>query len=213
MPDSPAALAKGLTVFVLFCFLTAVPVLAGDEWKPIDPAILAMKAAVVEKDADAEALFWEVRLLDEVEGGTPRTVLKHYVRLKVFTERGREAQSKIDIPYLGNWRIQDIAARTVKPDGTIIELRKEDVLERTIEKANGVKLKAKSFAMPGVEPGAVIEYRWREVRNDRLANYIRLYFQREVPVHLVKYYLKPLSIPAFPMACARRHSMARLRRS
>jgi len=198
MPDSPAALAKGLTVFVLFCFLTAVPVLAGDDWKPIDPAILAMKAAVVEKDADAEAIFWEVRLLDEVEGGTPRTVLKHYVRLKVFTERGREAQSKIDIPYLGNWRIQDIAARTVKPDGTIIELRKEDVLERTIEKANGVKLKAKSFAMPGVEPGAIIEYRWREVRNDRLANYIRLYFQREVPVHLVKYYLKPLSIPGFP---------------
>ena len=171
---------------------------AGDDWKPLDPAALALKAPVVEKDADAEALFWEVRLLDEVEGSTPRTVIKHYVRIKVFTERGRESQSKIDIPYLSNWRVQDIAARTIKPDGTILEIKKADVLERTIQKANGVKLKARSFAMPGVEAGAVIEYRWKEVRNDRLANYVRLYFQRDVPVHLVKYYLKPLSFPGWP---------------
>ena len=60
--------------------------------------------------------------------------------------------------------------------------------------------KAKSFAMPGVEPGSIIEYRWREVRNDRLANYIRLQFQRDVPVQSVKYYIKPLSIPGFPFA-------------
>jgi hypothetical protein len=51
--------------------------------------------------------------------------------------------------------------------------------------------------MPGVEPGAIIEYRWKEMRNDRLANYIRLYFQREVPVQLVKYYIKPLSLSGF----------------
>ena len=46
----------------------------------------------------------------KVEGDTPRTVLRHYVRIKVFTERGRESQSKIDIPFLSNWKIQDIAA-------------------------------------------------------------------------------------------------------
>ena len=197
MKKSPVTLALSLAVF---CLLAAAPPksIAGEDWKPIDPAQLALKAAMVEKDADAEALFWEVKLLDELEGATPRTVLKHYVRIKVFTERGRETQSKIDIPYLSNWRVQDIAARTIKPDGTIVELKKSDVLERTIEKANGVKVKAKSFAMPGVEPGAVIEYRWKEVRNDRLANYVRLYFQREVPVHLVKYYLKPLSFPGWP---------------
>jgi hypothetical protein len=52
--------------------------------------------------------------------------------------------------------------------------------------------------MPGVEPGSIIEYRWREVRNDRLANYIRLQFQRDVPVQFVKYYIKPLSLPGMP---------------
>lgn len=188
---------SSLIVSALCLILLPVAVFAGDDWRAIDPADLALKAPVVEKGADAEAIFWEVRLFDEFEAGTPRTVLQHYVRIKVFSERGRESQSKIDIPFLSNWKIQDIAARTIKADGSIVELKKEDVLERTLEKINGVKIKAKSFAMPGVETGALIEYRWKEVRNDQLANYIRLYFQRDVPVQQVKYYIKPLSLPNF----------------
>jgi hypothetical protein len=174
-------------------------VIFADDWRPVDPGDLALKAPVVEKDADAEAIFWEVRLSDELDGGTPRTVLRHYVRIKIFSERGRESQSKIDIPFLSNWKIEDIAARTVKPDGSIVALKKEDVLERTIEKLSGVKIKAKSFAMPGVEPGAIIEYRWKEIRNDQLSFYIRLYFQRDVPVQLVRYYIKPLDVPGYSM--------------
>ena len=60
-----------------------------EEWKPVDPAQLMMKSPVVEKDADAEALFWEIKVEDEVEGSTPRTVLSNYIRIKIFTERGR----------------------------------------------------------------------------------------------------------------------------
>lgn len=170
----------------------------GDGWRPIDPADQALKAPLVEKDADAEAILWEVKVSDEVEGGTTRTVLSHYVKIKIFTERGRESQSKIDIPFLNNWSIKDIAARTIKPDGTIIEVKKEDILERLIVKEGRRRLKAKSFAMPGVEPGSIIEYRWNEVRNDSLAFYLRLYFQRDVPVQTVRYYLKPLTLPGFP---------------
>jgi hypothetical protein len=194
---SPYFLAL-LLAFV--CLLGVTPALgvAGDEWRPVDPADLSLKASTVEKDSDAEALFWEVKLLDEVEGDTPRTVLKHYVRIKIFTERGREAQSKIDIPFFNNWKINDIAARTITPDNRIIELKKEDIFERSIVRSSGLKVKAKSFAMPGVVAGSIIEYRWREVRNDQLATYIRLQFQREVPVRLVKYYIKPLSLPGFP---------------
>ncbi|HEV7397464.1 MAG TPA: DUF3857 domain-containing protein [Pyrinomonadaceae bacterium] len=169
-----------------------------DDWRPVDPSDLALKVPVVEKDADAEAIFWEVRVADEVEGNTPRTVLNHYLRIKIFTDRGRESESRIDIPYLNNWSIKDISARTIKADGSIVELKKEDVFDRTIVKSSGLKLKAKSFAMPGIEPGAIIEYRWREVRNDRLANYIRLQFQRDIPVQTVKYYIKPLQDPDFP---------------
>ncbi|HEX8493825.1 MAG TPA: DUF3857 and transglutaminase domain-containing protein [Pyrinomonadaceae bacterium] len=182
-------------ILVLLVF-TATTALAGDNvWKPIDPAELALKAPVVEKDADAEALFWEVRLedKDEYQGDL---VFQHYIRIKVFTERGRESQSKIDIPfgkfYGSNIKIKDIAGRTVKADGTIVELKKEDIFERTVARASGVKAQAKSFAMPSVEPGAIIEYRWREVRSNQSANYVRLQFQRDIPAQNITYYIKPL---------------------
>lgn len=176
---------------------------AGDnDWLPVDPAYLTMKTPVVEADADAEALFWEVRVADEVEGGTPRTVLRHYVRIKIFTERGRESQSRVDIlaPKVQGreTKIKDIAGRTIKPDGTIVELKKDDIFERTIVKASGFKVKAKSFVMPSVEPGAIIEYRWREIRGDTISFYDRLELARDIPVQLVKYYIKPLSLPDFP---------------
>ncbi len=173
-----------------FCLIAsaALPALAGENWKPVDPADLALKAPTVEKEADAEAIFWEVR----VDDSQPYELsLKNYIRIKVFNERGRESQSKVDLPYLGYNQIKDIAARVIKPDGTIIELKKEDVFERTIVKLSGLKLKAKSFALPGVEPGAIIEYRWREVQPNGSANRLRLQFQREIPVQTVNYYLKP----------------------
>lgn len=197
LPRLLVPLCSANLCLLVFVFLASSAPTRADDWKPVDPAELALKTPVVEKDADAEAILWEVRLEDEVESGTPRTVLKHYLRIKIFTDRGRESQSKIDIPYLNNWSIKDIAARTIKPNGNIVELKKEDVFERTIVKSSGLKIKAKSFAMPGIEPGSIIEYRWKEVRNDRLANYIRLQFQREIPVQTVKYYVKPLSLPGF----------------
>ncbi len=184
------------------------------DWRPIDPAQLALKEPVVEKDADAEVLFWEVRVATEIEGAarsayydagigrSPRTVLNHYVRIKVFTERGRESQSKVDIlaPKFGGREIKitDVVGRTIKPDGSIVELKKEDVFERTIVRASGLKVNAKSFAMPGVEPGSIIEYRWREIRGNEISDYDRLELSRDIPVQSVKYYVKPFSDPRFP---------------
>src|SRR5436309_1652508 len=45
------------------------------DWKPIDPADLAQTAPKVEKDADAEAIFWEVWVSDGIRGDLPNTVL------------------------------------------------------------------------------------------------------------------------------------------
>jgi hypothetical protein len=76
-------------ICLLLCIFAAFPTplrAAGDDWKPIDPAHLALKNATVEKDADAEALFWEVRIDDSPDGDL---IFNHYIRVKVFTERGR----------------------------------------------------------------------------------------------------------------------------
>ena len=83
---------------------------AGEEWRPIAPADLALKAPVVEPNADAEAIFWDVRVDD---GGADDLVLQHYVRIKIFNERGRDNHSKMDIPYINGVKIKDVAARTI----------------------------------------------------------------------------------------------------
>jgi hypothetical protein len=163
--------------------------LAGNDWKPIEPAELALKAGIVDKDADAEALFWEVKVDD---GDPGELVFSHYLRIKIFNERGKDGQSKVDIPFFNGTRIRDLAARTVKADGTVIELKKDDIFERTIVKVSGTKYKAKSFAVPGIEPGVILEYKWKEVRENS-ANYVRLQFQREIPVEKVTYLVKPYS--------------------
>lgn len=41
---------------------------APSDWKPVDPADLALATPRVEKDADAEAIFWEVSITDEFSG-------------------------------------------------------------------------------------------------------------------------------------------------
>jgi hypothetical protein len=193
-----SVLVSLLPALLVIAFIT-VPAKAGDDWKPIDPAHLAMKAPMVEKDADVEALFWEVYVEDDNSSGDPRTVLRHYIRLKIFTERGKESHSKIDIEYDNDTKITDIAGRTIKPDGSIIELKRDAIFDRTLAQASSRKLKAKSFAMPGVEPGVILEYRWKEMRGERFRYYMSFILQRDFPIQMVKYYLKPLAFTSLTM--------------
>ncbi|MFN0086420.1 MAG: DUF3857 domain-containing transglutaminase family protein [Blastocatellia bacterium] len=157
---------------------------ANEGWKPVDPAQLALKAPVVEKDADAEALFWEVA----VEKGDQKADLRHYLRIKIFTDRGRERHGKVTIVYSNGTSISEIAGRTIKPDGTIVPLNPGDIFENNILTIGKRKAQAKTFAMPAVEAGAIIEYRWRETQKDAL--FVRLEFQLEMPVHSLVYTIK-----------------------
>ena len=176
----PAAL---VALFLLF----VTTVMAGD-WKPISPEELALKEPKVEKDADAEILFWEVKIDDSEYG---ELSFNNYIRVKVFNERGKDSLSKVDIRYRNDTDVKDIAARVIKPDGTFVEIKKDDIFERVIAKRGKAKIKAKSFALPGVEPGAIIEYRWREVNHSSSLATLRLDFQRDLPIQQVAYYLKP----------------------
>jgi hypothetical protein len=177
-----------ITVVVCAGSLLPPSSLAGDEWRAVSPEELAMKTAKVESDADAEAIFWEVRIDDS---SSENLSMQHYVRVKIFTDRGREKYSKFDIPFSKGKKIKDIAARVIKEDGTAVEIQKEEIFEREIIKSNGVKVKAKSFAIPNLTPGVIVEYRYREVISDAGATGMHLRFQRDIPVQTLSYYYKP----------------------
>ena len=166
----------------------------GQEWKPFTAAELA-SGPVVEKDADAEALFWDIH----IEQSLSRTVLSHYIRIKIFTDRGVESQGRVDLPYGVRTSIKDITARTIQPDGTVIALKPDATFERTILKTKKAKVEAKSFALANVKPGALIEYRWTEVIQDTDPLHLPLIVQRDIPVRLLEFSVKPMSDVEWPL--------------
>ena len=187
------SLIKATCVLSLLYFaqLSAATIAAEDiVWRPVTPEELQMKAPKVEPDADAEAIFWEVRLDDKKYS---KMSYSHYVRVKIFTERGRERFSKVDIPFMKGKKVENVAARVIKPDGTIVELKPEDIFEREIAKAGKAKVLAKSFAVPGIEPGVIVEYQYTEMIKGDSASGERLIFQRDIPLQKVTYYVRPYS--------------------
>jgi hypothetical protein len=185
----PSSKSRTGLLLALFLVLSAFSAIAQDkDWRPIAPEDLAAKAPRVEADADAEALLWEVRIDDSSSDDLSR---RHYVRVKIFTERGREKFSKFDIPFTKRTKIKDLAARVIKADGTIVEVAKNDIFEREIIRSNGIKVKAKSFAVPNIEPGVIVEYRYKENTDDAGAMGMRLQFQQDIPVQNMVYYYRP----------------------
>jgi hypothetical protein len=188
--SSVRQLSRVLSVAAILCMATLLTAAQGKDkdWRPVTPEELASKTPVVEPGADAEALIWEVRIDDSDMSDLS---MKHYVRVKIFTERGREQYSKFDVPFVKGIKIKDIAARVIRPDGSTVEIKKEDIFEREIIKANGIKVRAKSFAIPNIEPGVIVEYHYKEVWSDSGASGRRLDLQRDIPVRQMAYFYKP----------------------
>lgn len=167
-------------------------------WHKVKPEELALQHGRVNAEADAEALEWEIVVSDDFSGEILRSSETQYLRVKIFTPRGRESFAQIDIPYSNGVRVTDVAARTIRPDGSVIELNGKALFDRTIVKGGGLKLKVKSMAIPGVVPGCIVEYRWTTVQYDRLANYVRVELQRDIPVELLRFSIHPLLLKDSP---------------
>ena len=186
-----------LAGFLLLCLgsICTVPIARAVDWAPITEAELSLKQPKIDPNADAEALFWDAWVEDKSQGSMLQNVRTHYVRVKVFTERGVESQSTIDLTGISGTdstlRIHDLRGRTIKPDGSIRELEKAAIFEREVAKVGGVKVRTRSFSMPNVEPGDIIEYQWREFTDNAVTSYDRLYFQRDIPTWRVTYHVKP----------------------
>jgi hypothetical protein len=170
------------------------------DWRPVTASELTQKTPRVDPAADAEAIFWDVKIEDSAEGGDLVLAMNHYIRIKIFTDRGKEKYATVEIEQVGKRSISNIAGRTIKPDGTILELKKDAIFDRELVKTKGFKMRGKTFVLPNVEVGDIIEYRYKETRNNEIASHMRLYFQRDIPMWTVTYNLKPLNSPYFPYA-------------
>lgn len=159
------------------------------KWLPIDPAEFQTTQSPIDPDAGAETLYREVT----IDGSAfNETQVVSYFRVRVYSDRGVEDLSKIELPYRRNSAIRSIEARTIKPDGTILELNRKDVYDREVLKAGKTRVKVKAFAPPGLEKGAIVEYRFRQVI-DEPSYFFVLQFQSKLPTRHVRYKVHLLS--------------------
>ncbi|MCC6586788.1 MAG: DUF3857 domain-containing protein [Bryobacterales bacterium] len=162
-------------------------------WDSVTDAERQMAAPKVDPKAGVEAIFWRVHVLDEIKGQELQRSTFHYVRLKVFNESGKDSASTVEVPYGEEESVLYVSGRTVKPDGTVLELAKDAVHDRDVLRIGRLRRRVKALAMLGVVPGAIVEYRWRQIQHKPRFRYARLQFQREFPVQSVTYYVRPLS--------------------
>jgi len=144
-------------LFVLFLVLTLpTPARAGDDWLPITPEELRMTSEP--KAPGAMAIY----LYRQVDRNDVENREYNYARIKIFTEEGRK-YADIEIPFVkGFGDIKNIQARTIHPDGRIIDFNGKPY-EKMVIKAKGIKFLSKTFTMPDVQPGSIIEYRYTRI--------------------------------------------------
>lgn len=151
-------------LFVVGVALLAAPPARGDGWRPITPDELKMTSEPLAPGAPAIYLY---RQVDRDDSGAA-TSEYNYVRIKILTEEGRK-YGNVEIPFVkGEFSVDGVTARTIHPDGSIVQFDGK-VFENTIVKSKALKFLAKTFTMPDVTVGSIIEYHYTHNFKD---NYI-----------------------------------------
>jgi hypothetical protein len=129
------------------------PVTVHAGFQPPNPAELKMTSDPLAPGAPAIILY---RQVDRDDNG--RTSHEdHYVRIKILTEEGRKF-ANVELPFSkDNEDVVNIKARTIKPDGSIVNFEGK-VFEKAEIKGRGARYMVKAFTLPDVEAGSVIEY-------------------------------------------------------
>jgi hypothetical protein len=141
-------------ILICLCLLSLFPKSSGqviNGWQPVPKADLELKDNPANPGSAAMILERQVYTDDE------KRLQTEWVRIKIFTEAGRD-YADVVIPYFEKrTSIEDVRGRTVRPDGTVIPFNGA-VFDKIIVKYKKFRYHAKAFTLPGVEIGSVIEY-------------------------------------------------------
>ena len=142
-----------LFLIVATCWCALPRAWAGVSFQPVSPDELKMTSEPLAPGAPAIILY---RQVDRDDNG--RTSHEdNYLRIKILTEEGRK-YANIEIPfYKRSGDIVNIHARTIQPNGAIVNFDGK-VFEKSVVKARGVQYLVKTFTLPDVQVGGIIEY-------------------------------------------------------
>jgi hypothetical protein len=186
---------SGLVSF--FFVLTAV-LIPNSVWavgfQPVPPDELKMNSEPKAPGAPAIILFRQVDRDDR--GHTAHEDV--YFRIKILSEEGRK-YADIEIPFFKeDGKIVGIHARTIEPDGTIVNFSGK-VFDKSIVKARGVKYMAKTFTLPDVQVGSILEYYYTTDLSENFVFDSHWILSNELFTKHAKFSLKPYTSDYIPI--------------
>ena len=149
---------------IALCVLLAPGVrAAAQDWPPVTDEEKAYADCPQQPGAPAVLLYRE-------ETTSHRTwSVTCFYRLKILKPAGRE-RANIEIPaYRGWYKVADLQARVVRPDGASAPFTGQ-VFEKTVLRTGGFRATVKTIALPDVDVGSIIDYRYKLVPdNEKLS--------------------------------------------
>ncbi len=144
-----------------------------------DPAAPDAAAVYLERDEDVNI---------------PEHFHRIYARIKILNERGKQQFSEYEIPYeAGQSAIRAVEGRTVHSDGTVVPFA-GSTYDKELVKSGDVRVMAKVFAMPDVQVGSIVEYRYQIQYDDQWVFPAQFYLQQPLYVHHAHYQFIPAPI-------------------
>lgn len=145
-------IARWLCGLALFPCLFFLPSRASD-WPPIDPNDLKMTDIKEQPGAPAVVLDHE-EIDDDVNN-----FHSFYERIKILTDAGRE-YANVELPYRRRgFTISGISGQTVHSDGSVVPFTGKP-FDKTVVRAGGERINVRSFTLPDVQVGSIIDVRY-----------------------------------------------------
>ena len=177
-------IATFIVTFLAFAGLATPAWAVG--FQPVSPDEVKMTSEPKAPGAPAIILFRQVDRDD-------RGLTAHedvYLRIKILTEEGRK-YADIEIPF---WKeegdVVNIHARTVKPDGSVVNFAGR-AFDKEIVKTRGERYKAKTFTLPDVQVGGIIEYYYTTDFSEHYVFNSHWILNQELFTKSAKFSLKP----------------------
>jgi len=160
------------------------------EFRDPTPQERAMTSVPFAPGASAVVLNWDQTVNDR------DSYRSQYVRIKILTEEGKK-YGDVEVPHIAQLTdVDHIKARTIRPDGTIAPFDGK-TFDKVVVKMGGVRLVAKTFTLPDVQVGSIIEYRYDIATRSRLIYDSEFIVQRDLPVVLENITLHPYPLGGY----------------
>jgi len=125
---------------------------APEDWPPVTDAERTLKDCPGQPGAAAVCLS-KVQISNHSDW-----TFKIFHRLKILTAAGKE-YGTVEVPFSEVWQVKEIKARVVRPDGQVRPFTGE-IFEKTLLQIGRLRRLVKTFALPDVDVGSIIDYRY-----------------------------------------------------